>query len=246
MEIQKGIITDYRYIRKIDNENSRNNQLIVRINGKAYTSQTQSGLNLRVGTRIIFEASGSEITSAFCPSENISWGINSGKLKRTSTIIDRYEFIEGTILEKRNFVEDFIHVNESVSYYSEPPEGFTIILHDRSFTVSPAIAKSLKPGMQIAAVLEGNNSILIADKSNNRLYGKRRPYFVLFLFMLVAFNFWMYHSQKAGKELPVSPLAMSVAVNGLLGLFTVLSICACGKCRNVKKFMQSRLKKRLA
>lgn len=241
MDIRKGIIQAYTYKNQFDDNGIEYRIFTLTIDEKKYTSRAPKNLYLTEGATIIFECSGTEITAAFCPIQGTSWGKNSGKLKRQTAATDRYAFVQGIVLEKRketvssaDFSKDLQQQHRGV--------GFTVVLKDETrFNAAWQFGHPLKPDMEIAVVLEQNSAVLLLDKKRNKLYGRQKPYFILFALLLIAFTPGLYYLQKIKPDMLVNFNVTLVVINIFLGLALLLSIVTFIKGQSAKKFLYAEL-----
>jgi len=242
MESKKGIITKYDYTSKYDDDGIEYRDYTIYVDGKKYTSQTPKDLYLTEGAALIFDVSGTEILAGFCPVQGIKWGKNAGKLSRQSSAEDRYVFVQGIVLEKRK------ETSSSTDFSKETLQrhqgvGYTVILEDETrFNASSQFGEPVKSGMQIAVVLEKNSAVLLLDKTRGKLYGRQRPYFILFAILLIAFTTGMYYLQKTKPDLLVNFDTTLIVINIFLSLALLMSIYTFIKGRSSLKFLRSNLK----
>jgi len=245
MQIIKGKIDYSEHVNKYDDDGIEYKLYTITIDKKKYTSKLPKGLYLVNDVDIIAginPENPSEIIAGYCPVNKINWGKNTRSLKRQTDPLEIYEFVEGTVLEKRksssvnsDFSRDTLNSHTSVSYM--------IYIEGRDFNTSHQFGHKLKPGMEIAAVLQENSAVLVVDKKTGRITGKQRPYFILLFLMLVAFNVAMYYVYYNKPDLIPSFKSVLIVINVFLVLFWALSIYTFLVGRKSMKFLNLKLKK---
>jgi hypothetical protein len=235
--ILKGKISAADHAVKYDDEGIEYFLYTITIDKKKYTSKTPRGLYLSSDAPIVCEVENDVILAGYCPKENCSWGKNVRRLKKQITASDKYEFIEGVVIEKRkqvssdnDFTKDAMYRNQGV--------GYTVVLKDRNFHASYLFGKPIKPDMHIAVVLEQNDAVLLQIKSTGKIIGLQRPYYILLTLMLIAFNATMFYLFKTNQTHLINFKMTLIVINVFLVLFTLLSIATYVQGNKVKKFFK--------
>ncbi len=238
--ILKGKISAADYVVKYDDEGIEYRLYTITIDKKRYTSKTPENLYLVNESPILCEVENDVILSGYCPKENCSWGKNVRRLKNQITSSDKYEFIEGVVIEKRKQVSSDNDFSKD-AMYRNPGVGFTVVLKDRNFHASYLFGKPIKPDMAIAVVLEQNDAVLLQIKSTGKIIGLQRPYYILLTLMLIAFNATMFYLYKTNQTHLINFKMTLIVINIFLVLFTLLSIATYVQGNKVKKFFKQQL-----
>ena len=107
MQIIKGKIDDYSYATKYDDDGIEYMLYSITINKQKYTAKLPKSPYLDKGPDIIAglnPENSSEIISGFCPKTSLTWGKKVRQLKKQSSPFDAYEYVEGTVIEKRKSI----------------------------------------------------------------------------------------------------------------------------------------------
>lgn len=240
--ILKGKISAADYVVKYDDEGIEYRLYTITIDKKRYTSKTPKSLYLVNESPILCEIENDVILTGYCPKENCSWGKNVGRLKKQLDLSDKYEFIEGVVIEKRKQVTSNNDFTKD-AMYSHQGVGYTVVLKDRNFHASYLFGKPIKPDMPIAVVLEQNDAVLLQIKSSGKIIGMQRPYYILLTLMLIAFNATMFYLFKTNQTHLINFKMTLIVINVFLVLFTLLSIAIYVKGNEVKKFFKQQLGK---
>ena len=116
--------------------------------------------------------------------------------------------------------------------------GYTIVLENSSFHVSNDEGEYLQVGMNIAAVLDKNTSVIILDKAADKYLGVSQPYYIIFLLAIILFNGYMYFS----KQTPfVNINVVLIVVNIFLVLAGIISFATFRITNSAKKFLLSKI-----
>ncbi len=235
--ILKGKISESDYVVKYDDEGIEYRLYTITIDKKRYTSKTPKSLYLVNESPILCEVENDVILAGYCPKENCSWGKNVRRLKKQITASDKYEFIEGVVIEKRKQVSSDNDFTKD-AMYRNPGVGYTVVLKDRNFHASYLFGKPIKPDMPIAVVLEQNDAVLLQIKSTGKIIGQQRPYYILLTLMLIAFNATMFYLFKTNQTHLINFKMTLIVINVFLVLFTLLSIATYVQGNKVKKFFK--------
>lgn len=237
--ILKGKITAAEHLVKYDDEGIEYWLYTITIDKKRYTSKTPKSLYLVNESPILCEVENDVILAGYCPKENYSWGKNVRRLKKQITASDKYEFIEGVVIEKRKQVSSDNDLSKD-ALYSHRGVGYTIVLKDRNFHASYIFGKPIKPDMPIAVVLEQNDAVLLQIKSTGKIIGMQKPYYILLTLMLMAFNATMYYLYKANQTHLINFNMTLIVINIFLVLFTLLSIYTYVAGNEYKRFFKEK------
>ena len=85
-------------------------------------------------------------------------------------------------MEKQKSTTGSIYMDRSSLGSWRSRIGYTIFLENSNFHVSNDEGEYLQVGMDIAAVLDKNNSVIILDKAADKYLGISQPYYIIFLF----------------------------------------------------------------
>ena len=116
--------------------------------------------------------------------------------------------------------------------------GYTIFLENSNFHVSNDEGECLQVGMDIAAVLDKNNSVIILDKAADKYLGISQPYYIIFLFAIILFYGYMYFSKQ---PLFVNFNLLVIIVNIFLVLAGILNFAVYRFTRTAKNFLRSKM-----
>jgi hypothetical protein len=245
-DIVKGVITGSKYVKKYDGNGNPYKDYTIIVGNQEYTTQTKEDIYLQDGMNVIMEikpGSTHEVITGYCIKEGYGWGQHLDHLKNKIPQSEKYEFLEGIILEKRKSKTGSIYMNRSALSNRGSRISYTIVLENNEFQASRDEGEYLQVGMNIAVVLEQKKSVIILDKGTNRFLGMGRPYFIVFLIALICFNTWMYFSYRANQTHFANFKVTLIVINIFLILAFVLSIATFKITGVAKKFLLSEMKK---
>jgi hypothetical protein len=244
--IVKGILTSCKYETKYDLNGVSFKDYILIIENQKYTAQVKESIYLQDGMTVVLEInpnSKNEVISGLCIKEGYRWGPNPGKLKKEISPFEKYGFLEGTILEKRKSTTGSIYMNRSALSNRGSRVSYTIVLAANDFHVSRDEGEYLQVGMNIAVVLNKKDSVLILDKGANKYLGLSKPYFIIFLLALIAFNGYMYYLNHTNQTHTFNFNVTLVIINIFLIAAFLLSLATFYTTNSAKKFLLSAIKK---
>lgn len=203
--IIKGKIQDYERSEKYDEEGYKYIRYWIRVNGEKYTLSfpDKSGIYLGNQMEVVLLCDENNVAVAgLCPKEGYRWG-NTRALKKEVNETDRFELVEGQVQEKRK--ETFTLSRGTASnppYYSNfrYVTTYTIVLPEKNFRVRDILGKRIKPGTEIAALLQENVGFMVKDLASGKIYGKPRLDYLIALFLLIAFNTAMFIVSRNGQQ----------------------------------------------
>ena len=152
----KGIITTCKFEKKYDRDGISYKDYVINVNNQQYTTQIKEQIYLQVGMTVLLAIkpdSANEVMAGYCLKEGYTWGENAGKLKKEVAPTEKYNFLEGTILEKQKSTTGSIYMDRTQLASWRSRIGYTIVLENSSFHVSNDEGEYLQVGMNIAAVL---------------------------------------------------------------------------------------------
>jgi hypothetical protein len=238
MAIERGTISSADHVVKYDDEGIEYWVYTITVGGRRYTSRTQDGLYLVSGSPIVFETENDTIAAGYCPREDVGWGRNVGRLRKRADLSDKFEFVEGVVVEKRKRVSQT--VNWSRDYLErEPGVGYTVVLEDRDFHATSPFGEPLKAGMRIEAVLQQNDAVLLRIDSTGRMIGNPRKTWVVWTLVIAAFNAGMFYLDRTGRSHVINYDSVLVVINVFLVLALLMSIAIHVKENEVMRFYQA-------
>ena len=182
--------------------------------------------------------SSNEVIAGYCLKEGYTWGENPGKLKKEVEPFEKYNFLEGTILEKQKSTTGSIYMNRSAISNRGSRISYTIVLENSRFHVSGDEGEYLQVSMHIATVLNNNSFVIVLDKAANKYLGLSQPYYIIFLFAIILFNGYIYFS----KQTPfVNFNVVLFVVNIFLVLALIISFATYRITSSAKKFLLSKM-----
>ena len=237
----KGIITTCKFEKKYDRDGISYKDYVINVNNQQYTTQIKEQIYLQVGMTVLLAIkpdSANEVMAGYCLKEGYTWGENAGKLKKEVAPTEKYNFLEGTILEKQKSTTGSIYMDRTQLASWRSRIGYTIVLENSSFHVSNDEGEYLQVGMDIAAVLDKNTSVIILDKAADKYLGVSQPYYIIFLLAIILFNGYMYFS----KQTPfVNINVVLIVVNIFLVLAGIISFATFRITNSAKKFLLSKM-----
>ena len=237
----KGIITTCKFEKKYDRDGISYKDYVINVNNQQYTTQIKEQIYLQAGMTVLLAIkpdSANEVMAGYCLKEGYTWGENAGKLKKEVAPTEKYNFLEGTILEKQKSTTGSIYMDRTQLASWRSRIGYTIVLENSSFHVSNDEGEYLQVGMDIAAVLDKNTSVIILDKAADKYLGVSQPYYIIFLLAIILFNGYMYFS----KQTPfVNINVVLIVVNIFLVLAGIISFATFRITNSAKKFLLSKM-----
>ena len=237
----KGIITTCKFEKKYDRDGISYKDYVINVNNQQYTTQIKEQIYLQAGMTVLLAIkpdSANEVMAGYCLKEGYTWGENAGKLKKEVAPTEKYNFLEGTILEKQKSTTGSIYMDRTQLASWRSRIGYTIVLENSSFHVSNDEGEYLQVGMDIAAVLDKNTSVIILDKAADKYLGVSQPYYIIFLLAIILFNGYMYFS----KQTPfVNINVVLIVVNIFLVLAGIISFATFRITNSAKKFLLSKI-----
>ena len=237
----KGAITKCEFETEYDTDGISYKDYVIIVDNKKYKAQIKGEIYLNEGMTVIMDikpGTANEIIAGYCLKEGYSWGKTAGQLKKESSSTEKYEFIEGKVVEKKKSTSGSIYMNRSALSNRGSRVSYTILLENSDFHATRDEGEYLQVGMNIAAVLDKNSPVIIFDKDANRYLGLSKPYFIIFLLAIVAFNAYMYFSPstpfKNGKM-------VLIVTTVFLALACLLSFATYRVTSSAKRFLISKL-----
>ncbi len=225
--IIKGEIEDYKKSEKYDDDGNKIINYWIRVNGSSYTVNLPGNTDIyfESGLKVVLQVNEQNIAVAgICAKKGYKWG-NTKALKSEIHETDRFELVEGVVIEKRK--ETFNRSNGATfGYYSNTKTviTYTIVLPEKNFRVTEIIGKHIKPNTEIAAFLEQDVAYIVKDKTNNKVYGKPGKSFIIALFLWIAFIAAMFYVAATNqKEIFVSYNQVMIMGNLVFGIAFLFS-----------------------
>lgn len=238
----KGVITECKFEKKYARDGVAYKNYVIIVNNQKYTAPVNEQIYLQEGMTVLLDInpnSANEVIAGYCLKEDYTWGKNPGKLKNEVAQSEKYNFLEGPILEKQKSTTGSIYMNRSALSNRGSRISYTIVLENSNFHVSRDEGEYLQAGMNIAAVLDNDTSVIVLDKDANKYLGLSRPYYIIFLLAIILFNGYMYFS----KQTPfVNYKVALIVVNIFLVLAFILSFATFRITSSAKKFLLSKIK----
>lgn len=242
--IVKGIITSCKFETKYDINGIACKDYVLTIGGQKYTTRIKEDIYLQEDMTVVLQinpGSPAEAVAGFCIKEGYLWGQKPKSLKKEAARFEKYDFLEGTILEKRKSTTGSIYMNRSALSNRGSKIAYTIVLESgNDFHVSRDEGEYLQAGMNIAVVLNQKDSVIILDKGADKVLGLSKPYFIFFLLAIIVFNGYMYYSNQT--HFANFKMVFLVA-NIFLGLGFLLSFATFRITGSAKKFLLSKVNK---
>ena len=238
----KGVITKCKFEEKYDRDGIPYKDYIIIIDSQKYTAQIKEQVYLNEGMTVLMEIkpnAANEVISGYCLKEGYTWGKTRGDLKNEISRFEKYDFLEGRILEKRKSTTGSIYMNRSALSNRGSRISYTIVLANNDFHVSRDEGEYLQVGMDIAVVLDQKMPVVILDKGSNKFLGLSKPYFIIFLLAMILFNGYMYFSKQTTFP---NPKMVLIVVNVFLVLAFILSLLTFRATSSAKKFLLSKIK----
>jgi hypothetical protein len=235
--IVKGVLQNCTYEKKYDLNGIEFRDYVLTIDGMKYRTQIKEPIYLQNGMKIILQVKSDSVNEAiagYCVKEGYSWGRDGGNLKNMAAHSEKYDFLEGIILEKRKSTTGSIYMNRSALSNRGSKISYTIVLGDNDFHVSGDEGEYLQVGMNIAVVLNQNDSVIIWDKDAGKYLGLSKPYFIVFLMAMILFNGYIYFSKQTPFE---NVKLVLIVVNVFLVLGCLLSFATFRTTNAAKKFL---------
>ena len=237
----KGVITKCNFEKKYDGDGIPYKDYVIIINNQQYTAQIKEQIYLDKGMTVLMGMkpnSANEIISGYCLKEGYTWGSNTGNLKKQISRFEKYDFLEGSILEKRKSTTGSIYMNRSAMSNRGSRVAYTIVLENSDFVASRDEGEYLQVGMEIAVVLDKKMPVVILDKGSNKFLGLSKPYFIIFLLAMILINGYFYYSkQTVFPNLKVT----LIVVNVFLVLAFILSLLTFRATSSAKNFLLSKI-----
>jgi hypothetical protein len=236
----KGVITDCRHEIKYDPDGNAFKDYVFKIGKQQYTAQVKADFYLQEEMTVSLElkpGSASEVVSGYCIKEGYAWGEDASRLKKTISRDEKYDFLEGRIIEKRKSTKGSIYMNRD---NDGSRVSYTIVMENGEFGASRDEGDYLQVGMEIAVVIEKKESIVILDKAANKYLGLSTPYFILFLLALVGYNGYVLYLAQHNSSSPVASTASLVVINVFLLLAFVLSFLSYRVTSAAKRFLDGK------
>lgn len=240
MNYIKGTLTKCKYDEKYDNEGDAYKDYVLIVDNQKYTAQIKERIYLQEGMKLILSTDAdNKVISGYCINEDYGWGANAKNLKSKIDSTEKYTFLEGTVTEKRKSNTGSINMAKDGMENAGTKISYTIFLGNIDFHASADEGKYLKIGMNIATVLEKNTPVIILDKEANKYLGLTKPYFIVFLGLIIAFNVFMHYTTLIPeKNIKVTQITLNI----FLALATLLNIITYMKTSKAKEFLVSNMK----
>jgi hypothetical protein len=242
--IVKGIITSCKFETKYDINGIACKDYVLTIDDQKYTTRIKEGIYLQEGMTVVLQinpGSPAEAIAGFCIKEGYLWGQRPKSLKKEAAQFEKYDFLEGTILEKRKSTTGSIYMNRSALSNRGSRISYTIVLESgNDFHVSRDEGEYLQNGMNIAVVLNQKDSVIVLDKGADKFLGLSKPYFIFFLLAIILFNGYMFYSNQITF---VNYKVTLIVINIFLGLGFLLSLATFRITSSAKKFLLSKVNK---
>lgn len=239
-KIIRGIIHSCEATTRYDDDGNAYKDYSFSISHQKFSAKTADDFYLANGMEVILglkEGSSSEVASGYCVKQGTKWGSNPNALKQGLSPADAFTFMQGRVSEKRKRVEKTYDNRE---WYSNRV-GYDVYLGDKDFHAAYHFGEHLKPGMEIAVVLLDKDAVLVMDKGTGKMRGADKPYFLLLILMLLAFNATMLYLYLSHQTERLNFKMVLIVLNVFLVLFTALSIVTYRKSRQARAFLRSNL-----
>ena len=237
----KGTITGPRYEKRYDRDGVPYKDYTFEVNDHKYTAQIKEDIYLGDGMKVLMSikpGSTSEVLAGYCIKEGYSWGKDAKHLKAEVSQFEKYNFLQGRITEKQKSTTGSVYMNRSAISNRGSKISYTIVMGNDEFHASRDEGEYLQVGMNIAVVLDKKDSIIILDRDANKYLGLSKPYFIIFLLVMVIFNGYMYFA----KQTPFPNFKMVlIVIDVFLLLATILSIAAFRATSSAKRFLLSKI-----
>lgn len=243
MNTVKGEIKNSRFENKYDLDGIPYKDYIFYINSQQFIARIKENIYLSDGMSVVLDikpGSLNEVIAGYCIKEGYTWGEHANTLKSEVSQFEKYNFLEGIIIEKRRSTTGSIYMNRSALSNRGTKISYTIILDTGEMHVSADEGEYLQVGMDIAAVLDKTTSIIILDKGADKYLGLSKPWFIVFFFAIVLFNGYMFYAENN----PVVNFKVTlIVINIFLALSLLLSIATFRVTNSAKKFLLPRISK---
>ena len=237
----KGVITKCKFEKKYDGDGIPYKDYVITIDNQEYTAQIKEQIYLEEGMKVLLDikpGAANEVIAGYCLKEGYKWGKNTGDLKNEISRSEKYDFLEGRIVEKRKSTTGSVYMNRSAISNRGSRISYTIVMENSDFHASRDEGEYLQAGMDIAVVLDQKMPVVILDKGSNKFLGLSKPYFIIFFLAMILFNGYMFYS----KQTPFpNPKMVLIVVNVFLGFAFILSLVTFRTTSSAKKFLLSKI-----
>jgi hypothetical protein len=239
-KIIRGTIRKCGLKKAWDHDGNEYQQGWITVERTEYTGKLPKELRLYDGMEVVLalkEGSESEIAAGYCVKTEDHWGENWKALKGQTDPMDAYDFMEGTVTEKRKSTDGYFDQTRSIVNQSRV--SFTILMGEQQFHASEAEGEWLKIGMDIALVRKQNEVTLIMDKKTGQFSQLTKPYFILFLALIVALVAVKMYLVSMGSE--VLPMYAVIVLGIFFLLFGLLNLFSYNAFLQHKRFLMKNL-----
>ncbi len=224
-KIIRGTIRKCSLKQAWDHDGNEYQQGWITLDRTEYTGKLPKEIRLYDGMEVVLslkEGSEFELAAGYCVKTGDHWGENWKALKSQTDPMDAYDFVEGTVTEKRKSTDGYFDQTRSIVNQSRV--SFTILMGEQQFRVSEAEGEWLKIGMDIALLRKENEVTLIMDKKTGKFSQVTKPYFILVLSLIgVLIAAKMYLVSTGSEALPTYAVIVLGIFLALFGLLNVLS-----------------------
>lgn len=240
MNYIKGTLSKCKFEEKYDEEGDAFRDYILTVDNQKFSTKVKERIYLQEGMKVIMNADAdNKVISGYCINEDYGWGENPKNLKSKIDSTEKYVFLEGTVTEKRKSTSGSIDMSKDSMQNAGTKISYTIFLGNVDFHASADEGQYLKIGMNIATVLEKNTPVIILDKDANKYLGLSKPYFIVFILLIVALNaFAMYTDYIPADKKKMVQITLTI----FLVLATLLNILTYMKTSKAKQFLDANLK----
>lgn len=198
--IIKGPISDADYKKAFDDDGIEFRNYNFTLDGKKFNCRVPRLEHLTDGDIMIVEYKKNgntyEMVSGLHTARNYKWGKVS-KLKAYKHEADDLNIVEGKIIEKQMMRK----VQSSTGNDLETKSNYNIVIENANFYVPGYIGEKLKRDDLVSAVVSENFAVIVYNKTSNKWYGVKFPYFIFFIAMAVALPIIYYYFQSIGSTL---------------------------------------------
>jgi len=242
--IIKGKIQHYDVNDKYDDNGNRYKRYFMVVNGEKLTAHVPTDVYFDEKADIVLEVTESnEAIAGLIPYSGVKWG-KTTNLKKQVNPDDKYQLVEGVVLEKRK--ETFTHArgtgSDSINR-NRTTTTYTISLDNQNLRVEEHIGTKIKAGDPIAAAVVDGWIVALKNKASNKVYGSAQPVYIVCLILLIAFNIAMQYLKFTGQESILTNFTMVlIVINICLVLFTIATFTSYKSRNAAKKFLMEKLK----
>lgn len=240
--IIKGSISNVDYKNAFDDDGIEYRNYNFTLDGKKFNCKVPRLEHLTAGEIMIVEYKktdkGYEMVSGLHTARNYKWG-NVSTLKAHKNEADDLKFVEGKIIEKQLMRK----VMSSSDNNTQIKSNYNLVLENTNFYVPGYIGEKLKRDDHVSAVLFENFASLVYNKTTNKWYGIKYPYFILFIAMAVGLTATIYYLQSIGNTLFVKPKITAIVLDIFFLLAALINFFSYRASNAAKRFLNKQLNK---